>query len=101
MWEFPGGKCEPGESLVEALVRELREELAIDAEPTSLLIRVPWSDADQDFCMDVLHVPRWRGTPVPCEGQAVDWFDPDTIDPQSLAPADRPVLDLVRVLGVP
>ena len=97
MWEFPGGKCEPGESPGQALVRELREELGIEAEPAAdPLIRVPWQYGDKRLQLDALHVVRWRGTPSSCEGQALQWAHPHRFDHAELTPADRPILEHVH-----
>jgi 8-oxo-dGTP diphosphatase len=96
MWEFPGGKLEPGEGLHQALVRELREELGIEAEPADLLLRVPWRHGDRCLQLDALHVVRWQGTPSSCEGQALQWVQPHRFDHAELAPADRPILEHVH-----
>ena len=64
LWEFPGGKREPGESREGALARELHEELGIEAEIGRRLIRVPHRQPRRGLTLDVLHVSRWRGTPT-------------------------------------
>lgn len=96
LWEFPGGKCEAGESMSRALVRELREELGIEAETGDLLISVPWNYSGKRIRLDALHVTQWRGVPESCEGQALRWSDPWLLSPDELAPADWPILERVR-----
>jgi 8-oxo-dGTP diphosphatase len=97
MWEFPGGKLDDGEGAFDALRRELREELGIetiDAEPA---IRIPWRYGERRMLLDTWRVGRWHGEPVSLEGQALAWRLPATIDPATLAPADRPILAALRL----
>ena len=96
-WEFPGGKLEPGESAFAALARELREELGIELKSATPLIRVPWTYDDRTLVLDAWHVDRWDGTPQSLEGQALQWCDPAQIDPESMTPADRPILQALRL----
>lgn len=91
-WEFPGGKVEPGESVWQALVRELREELGITA-----LEGGPWFVIEHDYehALVRLHLYRvWKfeGEPQSLEGQAFSW---DSLQPQNLhpiLPATEPLL---------
>ncbi|MDN5782009.1 MAG: 8-oxo-dGTP diphosphatase MutT, partial [Luteimonas sp.] len=92
LWEFPGGKREPGESPEQALVRELREELGIEAEPGPPLIAVAQHYPHKRLRLDVRHVARWRGTPRGNEGQALAWVPPDKLPGYAMPPADRPVV---------
>jgi 8-oxo-dGTP diphosphatase len=97
MWEFPGGKCEQGESVEDALRRELDEELGVRAQAFSPLIAFPWRYADKTIHLHAMRVETWRGEPVPREGQGLRWQRPRDIDPGELAPADRPVLTALRL----
>ncbi|HET7301385.1 MAG TPA: (deoxy)nucleoside triphosphate pyrophosphohydrolase [Oleiagrimonas sp.] len=100
-WEFPGGKLEPGETAVDALRRELREELAIEAGVIDALplIAVPWRHGEVDLCLVAHRVRSWRGTPRPCEGQSLAWSLPAEVASDTLAPADRPILHVLRLPG--
>jgi 8-oxo-dGTP diphosphatase len=100
LWEFPGGKLEPGESPWHALVRELREELGIDVENGRPLIRIPWRYERGELCLDAWLVERWDGEPMSLEGQALQWALPDAVDISMLAPADRPILQALRLPSV-
>jgi 8-oxo-dGTP diphosphatase len=97
LWEFPGGKIEPAESPWHALVRELREELGIDVEDGKPLVRIPWRYEKGELCLDAWLVERWDGEPESLEGQALQWVQPDAVDPSILAPADRPILQALRL----
>ncbi|WP_417472390.1 Nudix family hydrolase [Luteimonas mephitis] len=92
LWEFPGGKREPGESPEQALVRELREELGIEAEIGAPLIAVAQQYPHKRLRLDVRHVTRWRGIPRGHEGQALAWVPPDKLSGYAMPPADRPVV---------
>lgn len=94
MWEFPGGKLEPGESPLEGLARELHEELDIHLAPDSAtqLVRVPWTYAGRALLLDAWRVLRWAGTPRSMEGQALQWRAPHDVELPTLAPADRVIL---------
>lgn len=96
-WEFPGGKLEPAEQPLAALSRELREELGIELQVARPLIRVPWRYGDLSLLLDAWIVDRWTGTPQSMEGQALDWRDPALIDPAVMTPADRPILQALRL----
>lgn len=91
-WEFPGGKREPGETEVEALVRELKEELGIVAEVGEPIINVPQQYPDKRLRLDVRRVPSWKGNPRGHEGQALAWVAPDKLPRYAMPPADRPVV---------
>ena len=92
LWECPGGKQEPGESAEAALVRELREELGIEAEPGAPLIAVPQRYPHKRLRLDVRAIASWRGTPRGHEGQALAWVPPYRLPDYPMPPADRPVV---------
>ncbi|WP_380004960.1 Nudix family hydrolase [Dyella halodurans] len=98
LWEFPGGKLDADETAVAGLVRELREELGIEAEVGEPLIRVPWRYGDRSLLLDARVVRSWQGEPMSLDGQALQWRDPAAVDLAMLSPADRPIL---RALQLP
>lgn len=93
LWEFPGGKREPGESAEDALVRELREELGIDVELGAPLIAVPQRYPHKRLRLDVRRIASWRGgVPRGLDGQALAWVPPSKLASYAMPPADRPVV---------
>ena len=73
LWEFPGGKCEAGEAVGDALRRELQEELAITVEAHEPLLVVEHDYGDRQVRLDVHRVLAFAGTPVACEAQPMRW----------------------------
>ena len=92
LWEFPGGKREPGESPEATLRRELHEELGIDCEVGATLIDVPQAYPDKRLRLDVRELKHWRGSVRGREGQALAWVPPDKLARYAMPPADRPVV---------
>lgn len=97
LWEFPGGKVEPGESAHAALARELREELGIEARDFAPLIAVPWRYPEKTIRLEALRVVAWEGEPHPHDAEALRWMLPREIDPATMPPADRPLLAALRL----
>ena len=101
LWEFPGGKVDPGETLEKALARELDEELAVKVEETDLepiaFTSHPLDDA-RNLLMPVYGVLAWAGEPVGAEGQPLAWVTADELgsDAYPMPPADYPLVDPVR-----
>lgn len=96
MWEFPGGKLEPGEAPLDGLARELMEELGIVLQRAEPLIQVPWRHAGWALLLDAWLVRPWQGSPQSLDGQALQWQMPAQVDPAILAPADREILQALQ-----
>ena len=79
LWEFPGGKVEPGETVAQALGRELKEELGISVEASSPLLEVRHDYGDRQVFLDVHRVTSWRGEPRGVEGQPLAWTLPSSL----------------------
>ncbi|RPE79514.1 Nudix family hydrolase [Vulcaniibacterium tengchongense] len=92
LWEFPGGKREPGETAEAALARELREELGIEAEVGAALIDVPQAYPHKRLRLDVREIRAWRGHARGREGQALAWVPLHKLASYAMPPADRPVV---------
>lgn len=91
-WEFPGGKVEPGESLLDALAREIREELAIEIERAHPWITRLFSYPHATVRLHFHRVYAWRGEPHPAEHDELSWERPESVGVAPLLPANGPVL---------
>lgn len=96
LWEFPGGKVDPGETPEQALVRELREELGIDARVGEAVIVVPQQYPHKRLRLDVRRIDAWTGTVKGLDGQALAWVPPHKLASYAMPDADRPVVAALR-----
>lgn len=94
LWEFPGGKREPGETDEAALVRELREELGVDARVRAEITRVAHAYEDFDLTL-VLYDTEIIGEPRAVAVAEIAWFDRRRLHQLDMPPADRPLVDAV------
>ena len=97
LWEFPGGKQEPGEDARQALRRELHEELGIEVLRARPLIRVLHDYGDRHVLLDVWRVEAFSGTPQGQQGQPLAWVTPDELDRYEFPAANRPILRAARL----
>jgi 8-oxo-dGTP diphosphatase len=97
LWEFPGGKVDPGEDLAAALVRECREELGIEVRSHRPLIRISHSYPDRSVLLDVHRVTGFSGEPRGMEGQPLAWVNPAELDDYPMPAADVPIVHAIRL----
>lgn len=97
LWEFPGGKVEPGETVEQALRRELHEELSIVVEAASPLIKIAHDYGDKQVLLDVWRVDAFLGEPRGVEGQAVLWASLDELAGLEFPAANRPIVAAARL----
>ncbi|HEV7606881.1 MAG TPA: (deoxy)nucleoside triphosphate pyrophosphohydrolase [Steroidobacteraceae bacterium] len=99
-WEFPGGKVAGDESDAQALVRELREELGVEARPEAEIMTLTHEYPDR-----VVDLVLWRvsasGTPNGLDGQQLKWVDCQTLGNERLLEADRPFIAALQLISSP
>lgn len=92
-WEFAGGKLEAGETQQQAVTRELREELAIQARPGRFIASHCCNIAGREVCLHAWHVTHFTGEPTARFHAALHWCTPEEARDFDLAPADVPLLE--------
>ena len=95
LWEFPGGKPEPGETERGALIREVREELGVAFSPGERLAEVEWQYPDKRVRITFFR-GAITGQPRSLEGQEIAWVTPAELDRYEFPPADAVLLERLR-----
>ena len=97
LWEFPGGKVEPGETPEQCLIRELQEEIGIETDIPCLAPLTFASHSYDDFhlLMPLFVCRRFRGIAQPKEGQTLKWVRPKQMRDYPMPPADEPLIQFL------
>ena len=99
LWEFVGGKVEPGESREEALIRECREELAITISVGDIFTEVTHTYPDLTIHLTVFNAEITAGVPRKLEYNDLRWITADELDRYAFCPADQPIVEKLRKGG--
>ena len=96
LWEFVGGKVEPGETLADALVRECREELAVTVVPRDIFMEVTHVYPDLTVHLTLFNADLPEGEPKALEHNDVRWITVNEIDGLQFCPADEEILERLK-----
>ena len=96
LWEFVGGKVEPGETRQQALIRECREELAIEIAVKDVFLEVVHTYPDIKIRLILFNAVIASGEPQLLEHNAIAWITPAQIPQYQFCPADKEILELIR-----
>ena len=99
LWEFVGGKVEPGESREEALIRECREELAITISVGDIFTEVTHTYPDLTIHLTVFNAEITAGVPRKLEHNDLRWITADELDRYAFCPADQSIVEKLRQGG--
>ena len=102
LWEFPGGKLEPDETSLQALQRELREEIGIEVKSADIFSTVEHVYHDKQVILEAFRIHAFTGEPTGKEGQEIEWIFPSELSQRNFPAANREIiarLESIRTLA--
>lgn len=96
LWEFPGGKVESGESVFEALARELNEEVGLTIKSCRPLLEINHDYGDKQVCLDVQLVDEIEGVAIGKEQQQIKWVDLSEIGEYEFPAANKTIIQQLK-----
>ncbi|MGL4579796.1 MAG: 8-oxo-dGTP diphosphatase MutT [Shewanella xiamenensis] len=91
-WEFPGGKVEQNETVTQALIRELKEEVALNVHSSELFMALSYDYPDKQVLLDIHTVSDFTGEAQGLEGQQIVWVDKHELTHYDFPDANKPIL---------
>lgn len=100
LWEFVGGKVEPGETKESALIRECTEELGVTVEAKDVFMSLEHEYPDVKVRLTLFNARIVQGTPQKLEHEEIKWIFPSEIGDYEFCPADEKILDKIKSLAL-